>query len=58
MLLPIMMHSQVLSSLGVAKEITKGTLPNGVEYYLVQNTSDKGFAEICDSFSADCIFEH
>ena len=45
MLLPIMMHSQVLSSLGVAKEITKGTLPNGVEYYLVQNTSDKGFAD-------------
>ena len=44
-LLPIMMHSQVLSSLGVAKEITKGTLPNGVEYYLVQNTSDKGFAD-------------
>lgn len=45
MLFPIMMHSQVLSSLGVAKEITKGILPNGIEYFLVQNTSDKGFAD-------------
>ena len=31
LLLPIMMRSQALPSLGVAKEITKGTLPNGID---------------------------
>lgn len=45
MLLPIMMRSQALPSLGVAKEITKGTLSNGIAYYLVQNPVDKGFAD-------------
>ena len=45
LLLPIMMRSQALPSLGVAKEITKGTLPNGIDYYLVANSLDKGFAD-------------
>ena len=45
LLLPIMMRSQALPSLGVAKEITKGTLPNGIDYYLVSNSLDKGFAD-------------
>lgn len=42
---PIMMRAQALPSLGVAKEITKGSLPNGLEYYLVTNPEQKGFAD-------------
>lgn len=41
----ILMQGQSLPSLGIAKEISKGELPNGIEYYLVTNPSDKGFAD-------------
>lgn len=44
-LFSLMMHGQALPSLGTAKEISKGSLPNGMEYYLVTNPSDKGFAD-------------
>ena len=40
-----MMHAQALPSLGVAEEITKGSLPNGIEYCLVSNPVQKGFAD-------------
>lgn len=36
---------QALPALEVADEITRGRLPNGMEYYLVTNTADKGFAD-------------
>lgn len=45
MLVSIMMQGQTLSSLGKAKEITDGTLPNGISYYIVTNPCDKGFAD-------------
>lgn len=45
LLLSIMMQGQPLSSLGKAKEITNGVLPNGISYYIVTNPSEKGFAD-------------
>lgn len=45
LLASFMMQGQGLPSLGVAKEISKGKLPNGIEYFLVTNPSDKGFAD-------------
>lgn len=41
----VLMHAQALPSLGVAEEITTGSLPNGIEYYLVTNPGQKGFAD-------------
>ncbi len=40
-----LMTGQEVVSLGVASEITKGSFPNGIEYYLVSNPSQKGFAD-------------
>ena len=40
-----MMQGQALSSLGKAPEITVGSLPNGISYYIVKNGSAKGFAD-------------
>lgn len=40
-----MMQGQSLSSLGKAKEIENGVLPNGISYYIVTNPSVKGFAD-------------
>ena len=39
------MPAQGLPSLGVAKEIQRGTLPDGIQYYLVTNPAKKGFAD-------------
>lgn len=39
------MQGQALSSLGKAAEITTGTLPDGITYYIVKNGSTKGFAD-------------
>lgn len=41
----VLMHAQSLPSLGVAEEITAGSLPNGIRYYLVTNPGQKGFAD-------------
>ena len=41
----VMMQAQALSSLGVPKEISLGKLPNGIDYYLVTNATEKGFAD-------------
>ncbi len=41
----VMMQAQALSSLGVPKEISLGKLPNGIDYYLVTNSAEKGFAD-------------
>ncbi len=41
----IMMRGQALSSLGVPGEISVGRLPNGIDYYLVTNTAQRGFAD-------------
>ena len=40
-----MMHGQDVSSLEKAKEITVGSLPNGMEYFIVKNSSSRGFAD-------------
>ncbi|MBQ1937188.1 MAG: hypothetical protein II355_05425, partial [Bacteroidales bacterium] len=40
-----MMQGQALPSLEVAKEISKGRLTCGLDYYLVTNSSQKGFAD-------------
>lgn len=45
LLFSIMMQGQPLSSLGKAKEIEKGVLPNGISYYIVSNPSVRGFAD-------------
>lgn len=46
LLLPsIMMRGQALPSLGVADEIKMGTLPNRMDYYLVTNRGERGFAD-------------
>lgn len=37
--------AQSLPALEVSKEIVKGSLPNGIEYYLVNNSLQKGFAD-------------
>ncbi|MCR4860394.1 MAG: hypothetical protein K5910_07005 [Bacteroidales bacterium] len=39
------MQGQELPSLGTAKEISVGNLPDGIRYYLVTNTARKGFAD-------------
>lgn len=36
---------QEIPPLGVAEEINRGSFPNGLEYYLVSNTAEKGFAD-------------
>ena len=41
----IMMQGQELPSLGVAKEIQRGNLPDGIQFYLVTNPERKGFAD-------------
>ncbi len=41
----VMMQAQALSSLGVPSEISLGKLPNGIDYYLVTNATEKGFAD-------------
>lgn len=50
----LMMHGRPLPSLDVAKEISKGRLPNGIEYYLVTNPSSKGFADYALAKKSDC----
>ena len=45
LMLSTMMHGQALSSLGVPKEITVGSLPDGIDFYLVSNSARKGFAD-------------
>jgi len=42
---PYMMHGQALPSLNASEEFNIGTLPNGMSYYLVTNSSHKGFAD-------------
>ena len=44
-LFPLMMHGQDLPSLPVAREISVGSLPDGIRFYLVENTTRKGFAD-------------
>lgn len=44
-LCPLVGQAQNLPSLEIAKEISKGSLPNGIDYYLVTNTAEKGFAD-------------
>ena len=41
----IMMQGQELPSLGVAPEIKRGNLPDGIQFYLVTNPDQKGFAD-------------
>ena len=36
---------QDMPALGVAEEIKRGAFPNGLEYYLVSNQAEKGFAD-------------
>ena len=50
----LLMHGNPLPSLGVAKEISKGSLPNGIEYYLVTNPSSKGFADYALAIKSAC----
>ncbi len=44
-LLPLASAAQSLPSLSKAPEISTGTLPNGISYYLVNNTASPGFAD-------------
>ena len=44
-LLPVALRADGLSSLGRASEITAGTLPCGVSYYIVTNKESHGFAD-------------
>lgn len=46
--------SQGLPSLSVAKEISNGVLPNGIEYYLVTNLHEKGFADFALVRKGEC----
>ena len=41
----LMMHGQGLPSLGTAPEITRGSLPDGIQFYLVTNPDRKGYAD-------------
>ena len=41
----IMMQGQELPSLGTAPEIKRGSLPDGIQFYLVTNPDQKGFAD-------------
>lgn len=45
LMLSMVVHGQALSSLGIPKEITLGRLPDGIDFYLVTNTAQKGFAD-------------
>ena len=40
-----MMHGQELPSLGTAPEIKRGSLPDGIQFYLVTNPDKKGYAD-------------
>lgn len=44
-LCPVLALGQDLPELGVAREIQRGTLPDGIRYYLVTNPVQKGFAD-------------
>ncbi len=48
-----MMRGQALSSLGVPGEISVGRLPNGIDYYLVTNAAQRGFADFALVRKAD-----
>lgn len=39
------MSGQDMPPLGVAEEINRGSFPNGLEYYLINNSAEKGFAD-------------
>ena len=39
------MQGQELPTLGVAPEIKRGSLPDGIQFYLVTNPAQKGFAD-------------
>ena len=41
----IMMQGQELPSLGTAPEIKRGSLPDGIQFYLVTNPDRKGYAD-------------
>ena len=41
----IMMQGQELPSLDMASEIKRGSLPDGIQYFLVTNPGQKGFAD-------------
>ena len=41
----LMMHGQGLPSLGTAPEIQRGSLPDGIQFYLVTNPDRKGYAD-------------
>lgn len=45
LLVSCMMHGQELPSLGTAPEIKRGSLPDGIQFYLVTNPDKKGFAD-------------
>ena len=45
LLFSIMMQGQDLPSLPVAREIQRGSLPDGIQFYLVTNSAQKGFAD-------------
>jgi len=45
LLSPLMMHGQGLPSLGTAPEIQRGSLPDGIQFYLVTNPDRKGYAD-------------
>lgn len=45
LLIPSGMSAQSLPPLDKASEIAVGTLPNGISYYVVSNSSKKGFAD-------------
>ena len=40
-----MMHGQGLPSLGTAPEIKRGSLPDGIQFYLVTNPDRNGYAD-------------
>ena len=45
LLVSCMMHGQELPSLGTAPEIKRGSLPDGIQFYLVTNPERKGYAD-------------
>lgn len=45
LLIPAKVSAQNLPALGRAPEITVGTLPNGISYYVVSNPSHRGLAD-------------
>ena len=44
-LAPLVLAGQELPSLGIAREIQRGSLPDGIRFYLVTNPAQKGFAD-------------